>query len=396
MIEDILHVLEYYHWDPLPEGPVGYPVYVKKEHDKGYAVVVVDGNNAGDLTKEMHQAILAWAAQVLVDDGCTETAELTLFVTSELAKFALLGEGTAFWIVTPAGRIIVRMGQPEDFCGLRADLSKTLAPEPATIMSKAPGEVIAEEKVYRIEDNKYAHLPTGFWAEAADGFTTCYFTIALIIINVLIFAVSYAAGGTDAIDESWERFASSWDLTITEHQFYRMFTCMFLHYDLYHLISNMEALLVIGYFLERRISRRAYVVVYFAGGLVGSIASLLYHGVFVPEKEVWNGLFTFTVSQRGILSAGASGAIMALAGATFFRMFIGRSFDGYWSAERKPYLDMLVFISVIINIGTAFFVEEQGNVDVSCHVGGILGGFAVMSAVMVILYQREQRFEVMG
>ena len=158
----------------------------------------------------------------------------------------------------------------------------------------------------------------------------------------------------------------------------------------------MEALLVIGYFLERRISRRAYVAVYFAGGLVGSIASLLYHGVFVPEKEVWNGWFTYMVSQRGILSAGASGAIMALAGATFFRMFIGRSFDGYWSAERKPYLDMLVFISVIINIGTAFFVEEQGNVDVSCHVGGILGGFAVMSAVMVILYQREQRFEVMG
>jgi membrane associated rhomboid family serine protease len=101
--------------------------------------------------------------------------------------------------------------------------------------------------------------------------------------------------------------------------------------------------------------------------------------------------YTVQVDQRAVIAGGASGAIMALAGATIFRMFIGRSFDGYWPAERKPYLDVLVFISVIENIFVAVFVKDQGNTDVSAHLGGILGGFLIMSVVMVILYRREQK-----
>jgi membrane associated rhomboid family serine protease len=37
------------------------------------------------------------------------------------------------------------------------------------------------------------------------------------------------------------------------------------------------------------------------------------------------------------------------------------------------------------------FVKDQGNTDVSAHLGGILGGFLIMSVVMVILYRREQK-----
>jgi membrane associated rhomboid family serine protease len=393
MTEEILQFLEKTDFRALPNGPEGCPIYTKKDNGRGYGIIVIDCEQIGDLlSKDVHRAMIEWTKGRLTSDGCATTEVITFFITSELAKYALFGEGTQYWIITPTGRIIVRTGQPEDFAGIRAELNKKIAPAPSPEQSRNPVEISAP--VVHIK-NVNVNMPVGFFQESAFSLATCYFTISLVILNSLLFLCPLALDGPAGIQSQWNTFASSWNSTIKGGAVWQMFTCMFIHASTLHLSSNMAALLIIGYWLERRISRRAFLAVYFGGGLVGSFVSLLYRGVINPfvTREVQFGWMRYTVQvdQRAVIAGGASGAIMALAGATFFRMFIGRSFDGYWPAEKKPYLDVLVFISVIENIFVAVFVKDQGNTDVSAHLGGILGGFLIMSLVMVILYRREQK-----
>lgn len=392
MLEEIIRFFEQDRWLPVSIGEEGFTVFSKAE-DGGYAVVIVDSSVARDLTKEKYHSALSEVEEKLRAKSFREGSVLTLFFTSELAKYALLGDGTPFWIITPTGRIIVRTGQPEDFAGIRKELTNLIAPAPVpqsaavSAMSSAPVVTIKKPKTY---------IPDGFWEESAYNLRTCFFTISLFLINVAIFYGAYSSGGSGGIEGQWDSWAKSWETTIRGGQVWRLFTCMFIHGNQMHLWSNMAALLLIGFWLERRISRKAFLAVYFGGGLFASVISILYYGVFVPERTVEVELlfnsYSYTIDQQVVLSAGASGAIMALAGAAFFRMFLGRSFNGYWPAERMLRLDIAVFVVVLVNIYIALFVEDQEGIDVSAHIGGIFGGFLVMSLVMALLYRKEKEY----
>jgi rhomboid protease GluP len=82
--------------------------------------------------------------------------------------------------------------------------------------------------------------------------------------------------------------------TITNGQWWRLLTSMFLHIGIVHLAFNMIVLLQIGPFVERLVGNVGFLIVYFVSGFAGNVTSL-----------VWN---PYTVS------AGASGAIFGLYG----------------------------------------------------------------------------------
>ncbi|MCK4968851.1 MAG: rhomboid family intramembrane serine protease, partial [Candidatus Aenigmarchaeota archaeon] len=72
-------------------------------------------------------------------------------------------------------------------------------------------------------------------------------------------------------------------------------TSMFLHLDIMHLFQNMFALAFFGILLEKIIGSKRFLSLYFAAGIAGSLASI----VFYPHAT----------------SLGASGAIMGVIGA---------------------------------------------------------------------------------
>lgn len=74
-----------------------------------------------------------------------------------------------------------------------------------------------------------------------------------------------------------------------------MITAMFMHANASHLLQNLFALGLFGIILERIIGSRNFIILYFAGGIAGNIASFY----FYPDS----------------ISLGASGAIMAVIGA---------------------------------------------------------------------------------
>mgnify|MGYP000343862201 FL=1 len=51
---------------------------------------------------------------------------------------------------------------------------------------------------------------------------------------------------------------------------------MFLHFGIEHLINNMLVLFVLGSRLERVIGKLRFIVIYLAGGMTGSVLSLVW------------------------------------------------------------------------------------------------------------------------
>lgn len=136
---------------------------------------------------------------------------------------------------------------------------------------------------------------------------------------------------------------------IAEGQIWRLFTAMFIHIGIFHLLVNLYALNALGPLVEGFFGHRRFLLIYLIGGLWGSVAS-------------------YAFSQA--LSAGASGAIFGLAGATTVYFLRYRENFG---ARGRAILQNMVFI---IGINLVFGLSVSG-IDNWGHMGGLVGGAIV-------------------
>jgi len=136
------------------------------------------------------------------------------------------------------------------------------------------------------------------------------------------------------------------------HQFYRLFTGMFLHANIFHLAMNMYALYVIGHQLEGFLGKVKYTIVYLLSGLMGSFLSVALHNAHFD-------------------AVGASGAIFGLLGAL---LYFGYHYRVYLGEVLKTQIIPLIVINLII--GFTF-----SGIDNFAHIGGLIGGVLVTMAV---------------
>lgn len=184
----------------------------------------------------------------------------------------------------------------------------------------------------------------------------CRVTAALIIINILVFAVTFIKGSPEDTAYMMSVGANFYPLTFNG-QLWRLFTCMFLHFDIAHLLTNMLSLFAIGSVIETSFGSKRYLAIYLFSGICASLVSALGH--------------MFTGSPA--VSAGASGAVFGLSGALIclavFRMTARYGID----ARRVPFA---VLLSVALS--------SASNVDNYAHVGGLAAGF-LFSLLLVLL-----------
>ncbi|HXJ62456.1 MAG TPA: rhomboid family intramembrane serine protease [Actinomycetota bacterium] len=141
-------------------------------------------------------------------------------------------------------------------------------------------------------------------------------------------------------------------VSVAAGDYYRLFTAMFLHLSLLHILFNGWALLIFGRFIEQTLGRTAFAVVFLLGGLCGNVASYLFGPPLVP-------------------AAGASGAIFALFGA-----FIAYNFRRRQNAQSRANLQSAI---VIIGLNLLLTLGD-GQIDWRAHLGGLIGGL-VLGAV---------------
>ena len=175
-------------------------------------------------------------------------------------------------------------------------------------------------------------------------------TSVLIGLNVVIYIILnmfLLQNGVDIISN----FDNSWMAVKGNGEYYRIFTSMFLHADLNHLLNNMFVLFIIGKRYEESEGRFRFGLVYFLGGILASIASLSYNMIIRNE----------------IVSLGASGAIFALIGASVASVVKNRN-------KLKTISKRQMILFAIFSLYAGFAITSTDNI---AHLGGFVSGFLI-------------------
>lgn len=185
-------------------------------------------------------------------------------------------------------------------------------------------------------------------------------TIGIICLNAAAFLAVEVTGGSEDLGHMIACGAAYAPLITQNHEYYRLFSCMFLHFGMTHLVNNMLALYFVGGHLERAVGKLRFLVIYLAGGLGASWLS--YH----------RSVQTISVD----VSAGASGAVFSVIGAMIYVLLLNRGqLEGLTMRQ-------MVFMAVL----SLYFGFTTTGVDNAAHVGGLLCGFFLA----VILYCRRR------
>lgn len=170
----------------------------------------------------------------------------------------------------------------------------------------------------------------------------------MIALNILIFIAVELTGFSEDPAHMLD-WGAAYSPYISQGQYYRLVTCMFLHFGIEHLTNNMLVLYVVGEPLEKAVGRVCYLLIYFLGGVGGNIVS-------------W--LMTRNSSMPPV-SAGASGAVFAAVGGMIYVLLANRG-----RVENLTIRQMAVMAAFSLYFG---FASE--GVDNWAHVGGFLFGF---------------------
>lgn len=165
-------------------------------------------------------------------------------------------------------------------------------------------------------------------------------TTILIVLNLLIFFGSHILG---IYEEVLNKYCVYGPFVRDYHEYYRLFTGMFLHLDFAHVLCNCYSLYIIGSQLEGFLGKKKYLIVYLFSGIIGSLASITF-GEYA--------------------SAGASGAIFGLLGSM---LYFGYHYRVYLGNAMKSQIIPLLILNLVIG----FMVP---GIDYFAHIGGLIGG----------------------
>ncbi len=173
-------------------------------------------------------------------------------------------------------------------------------------------------------------------------------TYILIVLNAMIFLYTMLY---DQNDKLFYNFANNY-VYVQNGELYRLFTSMFLHADIMHIVFNMYALYLLGPIVERYYGKSKFILIYFISGILGNLFSC----VFMSSN-------TFGI--------GASGAIFGLLGSIAY-------FTYYYRATLQGLLRGQILPVILLNLCLGLIIP---SIDLSAHIGGLIGGILVSMAI---------------
>lgn len=188
---------------------------------------------------------------------------------------------------------------------------------------------------------------------------TPYITYALIAINIFIYFIGIFTN-YDAMLNGYRVYGP----LVRYGEYYRLFTGMFLHVNIFHLLINCYSLYLIGSQMESFMGKIKYLIIYIVSGLFGSLLSII-----------------MNVNGAGV---GASGAIFGLFGSM---LYFGYHYRVYLGNVVKSQ----IMPTIVLNLIYGFMIP---GIDNAAHIGGLLGGLLITTAVGV--KYKSSKFEMIN
>jgi membrane associated rhomboid family serine protease len=190
------------------------------------------------------------------------------------------------------------------------------------------------------------------------GALTGRITPTLIVLCV----VAFVAEGFPISGPPTTRFADDYFLSgigLFQHEYYRLVTAGFLHYNIFHILVNMYALYVLGYQLERILGWSRYLSLYLLSVVGGNVFVYLIDGWQASALGASTGIF-------GLLSA-------------------------YYLVARKVGAGTGQILGLIV-LNLVISVSFRHTISLWGHVGGLITG-AIVGAVLVYVPSRRWQLQ---
>jgi len=171
--------------------------------------------------------------------------------------------------------------------------------------------------------------------------------VAVYALEVVVAGPASLVGGPST--RALVRLGGSAGVLVAQGETWRLFTAMFLHIGIFHLLMNGYALYIFGSVIEAEDGRVRFAAIFLVGGLFASAVS-------------------YAFGEPLVVSAGASGAIFALFGAFLGTAWIHRDLAFYAARVRSA------MTLVVLNLVISFTVP---GIDWRAHVGGLVGGLVL-------------------
>jgi rhomboid protease GluP len=184
-------------------------------------------------------------------------------------------------------------------------------------------------------------------------------TYVLIALNVAIYIYGAIVSGNAL--ETGNEFVYVWgqvNAFVFQGAYWQLFTSMFIHASIFHLVGNMLFLLIFGLRGEEMFSLPEYLGIYLLGGLAGNLLSLVFGPYFI--------------------SVGASGAIFALFGACVIY-------------DRRSMRQSIV--GALVYAGFLFIINTGSNVNILAHLGGLVFGL-ILGYIIASKRKPNQQYSV--
>jgi membrane associated rhomboid family serine protease len=174
-----------------------------------------------------------------------------------------------------------------------------------------------------------------------------------ILLNIVAFCIELWRGALTDPATLHRLGALDFFAVINKGEFWRLFTALFLHYNLLHLVFNLFALYVLGPSLERTIGAVRFAACYLIAG-IGSTGGVV--------------LLTLLKIVRPAELVGASGCVMGIVGA--WAGFLVRHRHAWQAKQRLLNILLIIAIQILFDISTP-------QVSTSAHLCGLVTGFVI-------------------
>lgn len=315
----------------IPSNLPEFNFYCHREVQGITVLHVIDYRQGLYISKDQYTHLREQIVTFFRDRGERDVHVMTLILCDDTEKAKRLCEEDRFcWIIDSREyRLLIHETQTADFYGWKDILEEYLF-------------ALTQD---RVAETEQAADP----ARKTDWRALSWVNIILVAVNVIIFLICTFTG-----DMLYNKGAFS-VTALWRGEWYRLFTSMFLHWNVEHLFSNMIVLYYVGAIVARKLGAVPYTLLYVLSGLAGNIFSMGYE------------LFTNAYGS----SAGASGAVFGVEGALLFLVMTHRGKLESMTAGR-------VAFAIAFSLYCGF---TSAGVNNAAHVGGVLMGFTAAAVI---------------
>lgn len=338
MFREISYFLRTLGYIQLDTNLQEFTIFFQMENSFVNVIHVVDITENPYVKPDEYQHIVEKTEWQFRDRGLSEVHSLSFLICEDMERAEAFAKDIVFSWILCENRLFVPEDHAEDFYGIRRKLEAFLQ-DPR----------IPEE--YEGNHVKYDLSGKQSYKSIKDRPLSNHF---FVLVNIFVFTLCTFTG-----ELLYTSGVMGIESVIYREQWYRLFSSMFLHAGIDHLVSNLLILFFLGDIAERCLGHVKYFFLYLLAGLGGNLLSLWY---------------SYRIGDH-TNSLGASGAVFGMVGALLWLLI-----------RNKGHLETMSIPKILFLIGySAYYGILSTNVDNMAHLGGLVTGFILC----VILYRKK-------